>query len=476
MALARVKNWVSNETLTSSDLNAEFNNILNNAGSLVSPWPSSNFDLDGKELILDVDADTSITADTDDQIDFKLGGTDRVQFIDSTKKVALTGMAMDWAKGTDIASVAGTTDIGAATGNHVHITGTNGITGLGTVQAGTVRIVRFAAALTLTHNATSLILPGAANITTAANDVAIFVSEGSGNWRCVSYMPATGLSAVGQWIGVADGRLTLTTGTPVTTADVTGAGTLYYTPYIGNRIAVYDGSNWKIRSFSEISLALSVSSGTNYDVFVYDNSGTLTLELTAWTNDTTRATALTTQDGIYVKTGATTRRYLGTIRASGANQTEDSLSKRFVWNCYNRVPRAMAVVESTDSWTYTTATIRQVRGSTANQLAFVRGLDEDGVRAWSQSEVQNTSAGIGVASGIGLDSTTAFKAGSIYGNVQTYTANSPTIVPGSYSGYPGLGYHFLAWLEYSIAGGTSTWIGDSGGTFVQAGIFGSVMA
>jgi len=36
-------------------------------------------DLDGDELILDADADTSITADTDDQIDIKVGGTDRVR-------------------------------------------------------------------------------------------------------------------------------------------------------------------------------------------------------------------------------------------------------------------------------------------------------------------------------------------------------------------------------------------------------------
>ena len=37
------------------------------------------YDLNGEELILDADADTSITADTDDQIDIKVGGTDRVR-------------------------------------------------------------------------------------------------------------------------------------------------------------------------------------------------------------------------------------------------------------------------------------------------------------------------------------------------------------------------------------------------------------
>jgi len=37
------------------------------------------FDLDGGSLTLDADADTDITADTDDQIDIKVGGTDRVR-------------------------------------------------------------------------------------------------------------------------------------------------------------------------------------------------------------------------------------------------------------------------------------------------------------------------------------------------------------------------------------------------------------
>ena len=46
----------------------------------------TNIDIDGTELVLDSDGDTSITADTDDQIDFKTGGSDRVT-IDSSGNV-----------------------------------------------------------------------------------------------------------------------------------------------------------------------------------------------------------------------------------------------------------------------------------------------------------------------------------------------------------------------------------------------------
>jgi len=99
------------------------------------------------------------------------------------------------AQGADIAS-ATTTDLGVATGNYVRITGTTTITGLGTIQAGTRRVVTFTGTLTLTHNATSLILPGGASITTATGDSAEFISLGSGNWRCTSYVKADGTPIV----------------------------------------------------------------------------------------------------------------------------------------------------------------------------------------------------------------------------------------------------------------------------------------
>jgi hypothetical protein len=69
MALSRIKTWIA-EVLTYSDLNAEFDNILNNgAGSLSSPR-TANFDLNGLSVILDADGDTYMQAGTDDIVDF----------------------------------------------------------------------------------------------------------------------------------------------------------------------------------------------------------------------------------------------------------------------------------------------------------------------------------------------------------------------------------------------------------------------
>ncbi len=89
---------------------------------------------------------------------------------------------------SDIASAA-TTDIGAATGVFVNITGTTTITALGTAAAGVVRVLCFAATLVLTHNGTSLILPGAQNIITTTGDIVKMRSLGSGNWKCEDFLP-----------------------------------------------------------------------------------------------------------------------------------------------------------------------------------------------------------------------------------------------------------------------------------------------
>lgn len=95
-----------------------------------------------------------------------------------------------WAKGADLASPAGGALTLGTDGNYFDITGTNAITSIVTAGAGTVVKLHFDAALTLTHHATDLILPGAANITTAAGDEAEFIEYATGDWRCTNYVRA----------------------------------------------------------------------------------------------------------------------------------------------------------------------------------------------------------------------------------------------------------------------------------------------
>lgn len=103
-------------------------------------------------------------------------------------------------QGSAISSAA-TTPIGApGTALYTTITGTTTITSFGTVGAGTLRVIEFDGALILTHNATSLVLPGGANITTAAGDIALMISKGSGSWKCLDYIRASGLPVLANTI------------------------------------------------------------------------------------------------------------------------------------------------------------------------------------------------------------------------------------------------------------------------------------
>lgn len=168
------------------------------------------------------------------------------------------------AVGANIAS-ANTTDLNTATGQYVNITGTTTITALGTVAAGVRRTLVFSGILTLTHNGTSLILPSSANITTAAGDVAEFVSLGSGNWKCAGYTkvdgtpisltsaPVTLASASTVNIGAAASNVINITGTVTITAfDTIAAGAIRYVKFTGALTLTYNAASMLLPSAASI--------------------------------------------------------------------------------------------------------------------------------------------------------------------------------------------------------------------------------
>lgn len=144
-----------------------------------------------------------------------------------------------------------TTNIGAANAEYLSVSGTTTITAFDTVTAGIYRVLQFAGILTLTHNGTSLILPGAASITTAAGDVAGFRSLGSGNWRCEWYQRASGsalstaASSITGQVAVANGG----TGASTLTANnvILGNGTSavqFVAPGTSGNVLTSNGTTW----------------------------------------------------------------------------------------------------------------------------------------------------------------------------------------------------------------------------------------
>ena len=241
-------------------------------------------------------------------------------------------------------------------------------------------------------------------------------------------------------------RLTLTTGVPVLTSNVTAATSIILTPYVNNTIGLWNSANSAFvdTHCAEMSNVLAnsstgsagpaavVASGV-YDLFAW-NSGTLaspTCTLTrgpAWTNSTTRSagTALgRNAQGILTNTtaitngpAANTGTYVGTFVAdsgggtvswnTGTGASGGGQALLDVWNMYNRVRVSASVTDTGASYTYTAATIRQARASATNGLQCVFGQVEDGVAVNDNTKNSIAASGGFIFVGVGLNSTTAF--------------------------------------------------------------------
>lgn len=199
------------------------------------------------------------------------------------------------------------------------------------------------------------------------------------------------------------------------------------------------------------------------------------LELSsAWTSDTSRtpATDLTTQDGVYVKSGATTRRYLGTIRTTGTTTTEDSDAKRFVWNHYNRVERKLKKSASSASWTATNGTWGAM-DSTSNRVELVVGMENAALELQVSALIAVNSTGYAMV-GVGEDSTSASSHDRAYRVGGTGMQNGQGGAWAYLRKYAPLGYHYYQALDYGEAPIPTVYSGTSGDVRFYAGCVGSI--
>jgi hypothetical protein len=267
------------------------------------------------------------------------------------------------------------------------------------------------------------------------------------------------------------GRLTLSSGSPIMTAAVAAGTTMYWTPYLGSRVPLYNGTAWVVQSAAEISVLTTNTTknpaaiGVNKvnDWFLWDDAGTLRLSHGPdWTNDTTRSagTALTMQDGIWLNNVAITNAcaasrgtYVGTTRSesnsiawilggTGASGVEAKLN---VWNMYNRV-LITPMVSDSSSWTYNSGTVRTMDASPTNRIGLVSGLAEDAISVMLGVRV-GCPAALNGSIGVGLDSTT-----SPTGPVARFAGASGTVPNDGQitlytSSVPLLGYHYLQAVE-----------------------------
>jgi hypothetical protein len=288
------------------------------------------------------------------------------------------------------------------------------------------------------------------------------------------------------------GRLCLVSGVPVISSDCIAKTSIFYTPYLGNTLPVHDGAGFVERKFSEIELHLDADTahagyheaGKNYDLFIFDDNGTLRLGSgPAWTTDTSRVAAVSRVDGVLVNFGANCMRwganatdistvpahqatYLGTFRASENGQTQFDVvpppvnggtnNKMYLWNQYNRVEMHSICRDLLSNWIYTGSAFRPSNNSDNNRISLVCGFVEDAISAYFTQASSNTLGG--VLRRIAL----AFN-GYTNTNTETFiSAGAGEIVSGTsvmYRRPPNAGFNRIQAIERSNTSGVTKWYG-----------------
>jgi hypothetical protein len=231
----------------------------------------------------------------------------------------------------------------------------------------------------------------------------------------------------------------------------------------GTTVVSVAGSNGTLSANATASASAPSGSITfyhaTYDVFGYLSAGNLALEILGWTNNNTRATDVTIQDGRHCKSGDRTRLYLGSYRLTSSTSTVDSEAVRFLWNCYNRRPRKLRKQIVPSSWVYAVGAWRPVANDAAHRIDVVLGLVVEPIRLFCAMKGDCASA-VSRYTGISIDQTgswannfdvteAAQQAGpEVCNSHLVYTAATP-------------GWHWFTQLE--LVGASSTQFGPEYG-------------
>ena len=178
------------------------------------------------------------------------------------------------------------------------------------------------------------------------------------------------------------------------------------------------------------------------------------------------------QDGVYVKTGAINKRYIGTVYIQSGVSNNNTIS-RHVWNMYNRIdvlinPTTAGVI----NWTYNSTTWRPLGGGgVSNPIDFVVGQDEDLID-------------ITIGCLMSVPTTSCFALLSLYCNgVQVADNGTRSNTPGQNQLY--VNYQFRPYIQlgaigrfyfdvYEARAGTGTYSGFGG--FGNTSYFGGMFA
>lgn len=301
--------------------------------------------------------------------------------------------------------------------------------------------------------------------------------SGSGDYQEITL--GTNLSMSGTTLNASGGggssmlnaqplRMSLSSTLPWTVSD-TDSTSVYIHPVNGHVCEVWDGSSaYEYPTItSAITVALgTLTSGKNYDVFVYNNSGSLAADSpVAWSSDTARTTALVWKGGcLYKDAGgsvASSRLYVGTFRTISTTQTRMSAVSAFVDNFFNEMPWKLFYKDSTDQYQSNNSypTITQLNSSLKFQI--VHGWRRKAIRLEFPAYTA-CAGGENLLCGWGVNSTSTF---SSDGTIGRNDASATAFVATQLNEIPRLGYSSYTVNDSGVNAGSATYyIGDWGGS------------
>lgn len=307
------------------------------------------------------------------------------------------------------------------------------------------------------------------------------------------------------------GRVTLINGTCIAQTDQVAQSVVYYAPCgVGKYIPIYNGTAMQLYSFlasdtdtTGLTLTLGSNWGanTNFDMFVTLKSSVVTACTLAWTNASTRSTAVVQFKGVFVNAAAISCRdtqldtftcaqyqctLVGGFRTNGSNGQVDlkfgtaatggGPACICLWNVYNEVQASFAVADITVTWNYTTLAYRVKDGSIGNRVDYLVGLPVQPADITNIGYAENSSANIGFSIGIGIDSQTVNSAPiQVGGTVGTagLISQLSAFLKGPNANLA-VGFHNIYAQESSTATGTTTWLGQNTTNNITVGMFGQL--
>lgn len=254
------------------------------------------------------------------------------------------------------------------------------------------------------------------------------------------------------------------------------SSTVYLLPHTGNRMSLTNnGINfYPCTPSANPSIAVTgQTAGIPCDVFaVFGSLTAISLELVPWSTASARATGLFQLNGVWVKSGQNTKRYVGTILPDSATTytvrtlgTAGTKAVAGIWNQDNRVKSTYLWQPTFDTWSPVAAnTWEPLGGGSGPHIEYVLGQTLDSISADAISAFSSTPAAA-AAIGIGLDSTTT--PSGFRHSATAQSASVAGLVAKASQRLPSIGRKTVNLLAFSNLN-TSLFYGQSGA--MQAGL------